>query len=281
MASGLLVEVILDSISEEQIRLPTIRYRAPRCILAEINTHRVFSRNARSSRAVPVPRLIDEAATAPFVPWVWTMNQAGMQGASADPDLIPEMKRAWLSARDAAVEWARELNRMGAHKQVVNRVLEPFLWVDGVISSTDWNNFFALRCHPDAEPHMQVFAWDVKRALDKSTPALVRRGAWHLPWILPAERDLPLVAQQNISAARVARVSYRAFDTDMADPAPDNERGQKMRDARPLHASPFEHIATPDKYWDSTDEWDCPHLHGNFRGWCQLRRMLPEHEVRG
>lgn len=280
---GIRAQVILDSVSPDGYRLTTVQYRAPRCILAEINTHRDFSRNARSSRAVPVARLVDEIRREPFVP-LWTRNQPGMQGQMLDPDSREAQRlfAAWSIAKHAAVAAAEELAMLGAHKQVVNRVLEPFAWVDGLISSTRWENFFVLRCHEDAEPHMQALAYAIRDTLAASTPRETPPGAWHLPYILDSERAdscWDLDSLKLISAARCARVSYKPFDADDVDPDRDLARGRAMLEARPLHASPFEHVATPDERYGTA--WVSLHDHGNFTGWRQLRRMIPLNTVRG
>jgi len=275
--------VILDSVSERGDRLTTVQYRAPRCILAEINTHRVFSRNARSSRAVPTVKLMDEVRHDPFIP-VWTRNQPGMQGRGliTGPD-AQALTSEWLVARDNALFHAESMLVNQPHKQNINRLLEPWMWVDGLISSTDWANFFALRCHPDADPAMQELAVAIRDAIQESKPELAIYGCWHLPYIETDAIAFSMVNMEHasdsisrlrlISAARCARVSYRPFDTTDADPAKDLDRGLTMIKSRPLHASPFEHIARPSIR--SSDRL------GNFYGWDQFRHMIEGNTVHG
>ena len=286
-------KVIQDSLSRDGFRLTTVQYRAPRCILAEINTHRMFSRSARSSRAVPYSRLRQELLTDPFIPHYWGLNKPGMQAIhELDECGRADAEHSWLKARDDALNHADYLEQIGLHKQVINRLLEPFMWVDGLITATEWANFFALRCHPDAEPHMQLLACAIRDAHRDSTPLRLEQGDWHMPYLAPADytwADSRFASNDRfehglrlISAARCARVSYRPFDQELADPEKDFARGVAMMSAVPLHASPFEHLATPDQRISPMNiEWESKYDHGNFVGWRQLRRMLPNNNVVG
>lgn len=297
---------VLHSISPEGHELLTVEYTAPRFILAEINTHRVKSRNARSSRAVPSRTLFAEVQECPVIPIDWGANRPGMQATESIPSgNIAQAEAIWLEARDAALRSAEALAALGIHKQVVNRVIEPFMWARGLISATEWNNFFALRCHPDADPHMELLAEKIREAKASSIPQRLKPGEWHLPYVLPGDREAVLTqiartgtygslgstadeALRLISVARCARVSFKAFDTGEANPRRDYERGVERLQSRPLHASPFEQIATPDD-WVSKAKWDGeiivswrhPAEHGNYVGWRQWRRMLPGHYVAG
>lgn len=283
-------KVVLDSISRANCRLTTVQYRMPRCILAEYNTHRTFSRSARSSRAVPYNRLRQEVLTDPFIPHFWGMNKPGMQAIhELDECGRADAEHSWLLARDDALNHADYLEQIGLHKQLVNRILEPFMWADGITTATEWENFFALRCHPDAEPHMQLLAGAIRDALKESTPLKLEEGDWHMPYL--ADEDYAwadkkgacfLQALRLISAARCARVSYRPFDQELADPEKDHARGITMMTAKPLHASPFEHLATPDTRRPPLNiDWEHKADQGNFIGWRQFRRMLPGNYIHG
>lgn len=278
-------EVIEDSVSQDGIRLVTVQYRCPRSILAELNTHRCISKSARSSRAVPTAKLLNEVADDPYIP-DWTVNKPGMQGDPADPETAALLTEAWLRARDRALADVSYMHQLGnPHKGDVNRILESWMWVDGVITSTDWANFFSLRIHPAAHPAMRALAEAIKQAMDASTPVerfpnLDSPANWHLPYITKKERaDLPLPRLRLVSAARCGRVSYRPHDGSDADVERDLKRGLEMMAARPLHASPFEHVAAPDHLW-SGSYWAHPAEHRNFRGWRQYRAMLSEDTVR-
>ena len=152
-------KVILDSVSPEGIRLTTVQVRFWRPMLSELNTHRAISKNAGSSRARPSKSIIDQVRDGPWGPIHWGKNQAGMQ---ANEELRGVGRQAakweWCDAARFAAEKAESLLDIGAHKQIVNRLLEPFTYVDVLLTATDWANFFALRLHEDAQPEVQDLA---------------------------------------------------------------------------------------------------------------------------
>ena len=183
----------------------------------------------------------------------------------AGPPLAGEAEKAatqiWLTAQDHAVKSAQALMDLGVHKQVANRLLEPFMWHTVICSATDWTNFFEQRCSPLAQPEIRVAAESMKAAQDASTPNLLIAGEWHLPYLQPDEIGLPLEQQRQLSAARCARVSYLTHDG-TRDHEADFILYRRLVEARPPHASPLEHVATPG---------DGP---GNFTGWRQLRHQV-------
>lgn len=278
--------------------LSTLLLRYPRCIHAELMTHRVFSRNAASSRAIPVEKLIRDVEENPFVPLHWGRNQKGMQAAEE----LTGAERAqaeteWRLAMKNAVAHARQLASLEAHKQVVNRILEPFAHITVLVSATEWGNFLELRDHADAEPHFQMLAKQVRACLeDESTIQTLQPGEWHLPFI--TEDDWrPLVNERwddgeenrrslnvrdwycademrKLSAARCASTSYKTVDGfDMT-----LERAvaifDKLVTSKPLHASPLEHVAQADIVTLPFKAWGHPAQHGNFIGFRQYRHML-------
>lgn len=255
--------VLLDSISETGTRLTTMEVTFPRFVLPEWNTHRVFSRNSSSSRAVPTSKLIERALLEPAMPAEWGRNKAGM---SASEELGEEEARQaqalWLEARDAAVAQARKLQDLKVHKQVLNRILEPFLWHTVIVTATEWGNFFELRCSPNAQPEIREAAMLMRDALANSQPTLVRDGGWHLPLMQDDERGLDIDEQKKISAARCARVSYLTHEG-KRDVEKDLELCERLQNDR--HLSPFEHVATP-----AGDDA----FHANFRGWVQMRAAI-------
>jgi thymidylate synthase ThyX len=289
--------IIADSISPEGIRLTTMQLRYPKWIHGEFMTHRVFSRNASSSRAIPVPRLIQDVLDDPAFPVRWTSNRSGMQGGEelADPDLF-HAKNFMKIALEDAVQCARQLHKLNASKQLINRVLEPFCHINVVVTATDWDNFFALRCHPMAEPHMEMLANAMRDARNESTPVPLKPGEWHLPYVSPI-KELNLLPSKpeggfddkwayelmvKLSVARCARVSYLTHEGKTPDIAADLALYDRLVGSVPLHASPAEHQATPgmflhhlrhDKHWADS------HLHGNFRGWVQFRKTLPNENI--
>lgn len=246
-------EVVADSVASG-VRLTTLVVTMPRFILAEFNTHRVFSRNSASSRAVPVLRAVEAVERAPFVPSAFGAAKAGMRAGDAlDQDSQLAARHAWLDAAQWATQEARRLERIGVHKQWANRLLEPFAWTTVVVSATDFDSFFLLRDHADAQPEIREVAQAMRAAMAASTPCKLERGDWHLPWGLPIES----------AVSRCARVSYLRQDNE-PDADADAALCQRLVDSG--HWSPFEHCATVS---------DSPYRASNFaRPWLQYRRVM-------
>ncbi len=268
------VKIVADSISGSGVRLTTVECVYPRFIHAQLMTHRVFSRSASSSRAIPVTKLIEAVETTPAMPMSWGKNQRGMQADEVFSVVDePALNAAWLSARDAAVYHARRLSGMGVHKQIVNRLLEPFAHIHVVITSTEWDNFFNLRRHDAAQPEIQALANHIFMVRAESTPVgpsgLI--DGWHLPYILPEERDAwPVGALLMYSVARCARVSYTNHGTDKID----HEKDAILHDdlLKDGHMSPFEHQAQTGRSAQGFSK-------SNFREWIQYRKFIPGEAV--
>ena len=254
-------KIILDSIANNS-RLTTLELEYPRYIHSEFMTHRVFSRNASSTRAIPVDKYIDNLMDKAIYP-VFMANQPGMQAdVELDGALLNEAYYLWSNARKTAIHYARELHKLGVHKQVTNRLLEPFSTIKVIVSATEWENFFRLRISPDAQQEIQLLAVSIKKAMDSSNPNKLDIGQWHLPYITPDEDWITLETLKKISAARCARVSYLNQDKKL-EYEKDIELHDKLVKSR--HSSPFEHQATPNP-GDSVT--------GNFVHWNQYRYHL-------
>lgn len=260
-------KVIADSVNPEGIRITTVEATYPRFIHAQFMTHRVFSRNASSSRAIPVATLIERVEDTPAMPMSWGRNQRGMQASEEFPESSHQaLNGAWLAARDAAVYHAKRLSAMGIHKQIVNRVLEPFAHITVVITGTEWDNFYNLRCHDAAQPEIQALASHIRMAQEASIPVRPSGliGGWHLPYILAEEaRQWPVGALLMYSVARCARVSYTNHGTNKID----YEKDAILHDTlvQDGHMSPFEHQARF-AIGGATNS--------NFRGWVQYRKLI-------
>jgi thymidylate synthase ThyX len=255
--------VLLDSVSPAGVRLTTLEVTFPRFVLAEFNTHRVFSRNSASSRAIPTSRLLERVESDPVLPQEWGRNKAGMAASDVlSPEEQIEAKRIWLGARDDAVARARELLALKVHKQELNRVLEPFLWHTVIVTATEWENFFALRCAATAQPEIRTAAMRMRDALEAERPRQIDYGQWHLPLVQDDERALDIESQKKISAARCARVSYLTHEG-QREIGKDLELHDRLKGER--HLSPFEHVARPAP--DAA-------FYANFRGWLQMRREI-------
>lgn len=242
----------------------------PRWVHGEVMTHRVFSRNAMSSRAVPAAKMIEQVRTNPAKPIRWGLNQSGMQAAeqSLEGAALEKANEIWERMANACAEGAAELAELGLHKQWANRPLEPFQWMRTIVSATEWDNFYALRCHPDAQPEFQHLAGMMRVAHEASTPEYLQVGQWHLPYVLEHEKTLPLKDLRKVSAARCARVSYLTHDGQDPSIGADLALFDRLAAGKPIHASPLEHQATP--YGLGS---------GNFKGWTQFRYLWENQQV--
>lgn len=276
------VKVIEDSISLEGKRITTFQLKYWRAIHSEFMTHRVFSRNASSSRAIPVSKMIQQVRENPAGPIHWGKNQAGMQASEEITGYSRDWAmQLWKMAAHKAANYAEDLMHQGVHKQVVNRILEPYQWIHVVVTATEWDNFFSLRAHPDAQPEIQDLAFRMQLAMEDSKPDLLNEGEWHLPYLTPKEKyNLDTDLAKQVSAARCCRVSYLKHDGSQANVEEDLALCKRLAGSQPIHASPFEHQATPDSIVpDSLKEmahWKCKHLQGNFNGWIQYRKLIEE-----
>lgn len=235
------VQILKDSITENGSRVTTFELEYPRYILSELNTHRVFSRNTASSRAIPLDKMIDSILTTNNIP-MWTENKSGMQGELiTDTEKLLAVNSIWFSARLQAIKHARQLHALGVHKQNFNRLLEPFQTVKTILTATEFDNFFKLRCHKDAMPEIRVLAELMRDEYNDSTPKLLKAGEWHLPYI-EDDNDLPIETQKRISVSCCAQVSYRKLDTSTEKALQIYER---LVGSDVLHASSFEHVCRP------------------------------------
>jgi len=268
--SQISAKVIEDSISLDGARLTTLELVYHRYIHAEFMTHRMFSRNASSSRAIPTHKLIEQVRNNPMMPVHWGENQSGMQ---AREELSGFSKEAamqnWKNAAIFAADSAQAMLDNGLHKQIANRVLEPFLPIHVIVTATEWDNFFLLRIHPDAQPEINELATKMKAAMDNSMPILLEtRNDWHLPYVTGEERDSTLDKRvlAKLSVARCARVSYLTHDGENPSIDKDLALYEKLVGSNPKHCSPVEHQAYPlsSKY----------ELCRNFRGWKQFRSLI-------
>ncbi len=289
-----------DSITKHGHRLTTFVVTFPRIVLAELNTHRTLSRNSASSRAIPVDKQIAKIKSDLFYPVHWGKNQKGMQAESElNPIAIDDAKALWKYASFNAVSIAEELLEVGVHKQITNRLLEPFMWHTAVVSGTEWSNFFHLRDNAMAQPEIKEIAGMMNECYQESIPSCLTDDDWHLPFVgwddevkqpnESATDGKPFLAR--VSAGRSARVSYlthdgrRDFNDDLA---------LYDRLATAGHMSPLEHPCRPmtdEEYYNlfsqqqftwNGDSWktskDKTHFLGNVQGWVQLRKLIPDEE---
>lgn len=268
-----------DIITPAGVRCTTMELTFPRMVLAELNTHRLLSRdgyeqelsrNSASSRAIPTEQNIARVREFPFVPNTFNARVKGMGvGEEMDEELTDHCRKLWLRGMSHATVIAEELNEAGLDKSRANRIMEPFMWHTAIVTATEWENFIALRC-PDgdvfdatfpAAPEIQLLAIEVRKVL-AGEPKLLEEGNWALPMFNHDEEfdelrgflgglAVPLAdaitAACMVSARRVARVSYDKHTDN--EPIPISlEKGVALENSH--HYSPMEHqvrpITTPD-----------------------------------
>lgn len=266
-SSHINAQILADSLSPHNVRITTLAVTFHRFVLAQFNTHRDFSRNSASSRAIPTRKMLERALASSAQPLVWRYNRPGMVGGDLLSANDEELARcAWDAARDDAVRHAKVLADLGVHKSIVNRLLEPFSWHTVIVTSTSWRNFFAQRIHTDAQDEINALAVCMRDAIDSSQPRLVGELGYHLPYVLQSERNsLSPHELIKISVARCTRVSYMNHGTDSIDIEKDFELYNRLLKASPPHASPFEHVAQ-----ESGDT----RRYANFIGWKSHRYDL-------
>ena len=280
------VRIERDSIWNDR-RITTFVCTYPRIIHAEIMTHRMFCRNAASSRAIPVKKMLKQITDDPFIPIRWGKNQKGMQqGAELTDGESVDAQQIWLHARDHAILHVERLIELGLHKSLPNRILEPWSWITTVITATEWANFFRQRMHPDAEVHFQKLAKMMFDAMEESTPAACRV---HMPFLDEEEHllaDVCFYSEQveswkdvtqwaRIAAARCARVSYLTQDG-VKDVEKDKELADRLTQGSGFgHWSPFEHVA----FGQAESAKDL--FKGPFRGWYSYRSCVPQENLGG
>jgi len=260
-------KVLADSTNCCDNRLTTMELTYPRFIHSEFMTHRMFSRNAASSRAIPVEKMIEQVEKNPVIPIHWGKAQKGMQ-AYEEIDAIQKHTclRQWHDARWYSIQAVRVMLRQGLHKQIANRLLEPWMWITVIATGNEgaWNNFFALRCHHEAEPHIQKIAGMAREVRSQSIPQKLSAGQWHLPLIgFEGDELLSEEDKVKVSVGRCARVSYLTMHGKRDVQA---DIGLHDRLLASKHFSPFEHVARSGQHTGDG---------GNLGyGWTQYRKTL-------
>lgn len=301
---NIVARIVADSVNKNGNRITTFELEYHRFIHSELMTHRLFSRNAMSSRAVPINKMIEQVRNNPATPVHWGKNQAGMQ---ADEVLVEESldnaKRQWKQSAIYAASQAEIMSSIGSHKQIVNRLLEPFQMMKTVMTATEFDNFFWLRCDPDAQPEIQELAKCMFDAMRQSQPEGLESEQWHTPYVehifkggkfesycLTDEEDnvIKLLTEEEakaISASCCAQVSYRTLNNTYEKAM---DIYSKLASGRKVHASPFENVAKVMKYTnisqlEPNEVWEKGVTHvdkngdlwsGNIKGFIQLRQTM-------
>lgn len=282
-------------------RIDTLLLRMPRCILAEFNTYGSIASNAASSRALPTSKIIQDILADPYVPVYWGANQKGMQAGEEINELVKiqdyfvsggtslePRESAWNHAMWQAIKMAEAFAAAGYHKQIVNRLLEPFMHVTVVATSKyqgGWTNFLHQRDHKAADPAMELLAKAVRGALDEAQTQTLKPGEWHTPFVTRGEHNgRPLAmfrgdARITLSVARCASTSYKTVEGFEMSLDRASTIFSKLQEDEVLHASPFEHQAMADDRIPEKGrlgDWESPELGGRLgEGWIQLRKTMP------
>lgn len=289
-------KILQHSITEKGVQIISFELEYPRFIHAEFMTHRVFSRNAASSRAIPISKNIEQVKNRLAHPIHWGVNKPGMQASDElEGDMRINVQQDWVRASQFACHIAERFQTFEAHKQLSNRVLEPFVHMKTVMTTTEIKNFMELRDHKDAQPEIAALARAMAVAVSESEPLVLKEGEYHVPYvdrlrnsegvldyfINGAKVSVEIALQ--VSASACAQVSYRILNLGIEKA---QAIYQKLVTGKPVHASPFEHQATPliaPKKTAKTWPAGVTHLDrngefwsGNFHGWLQNRQNLGE-----
>lgn len=306
-------KIVADSVSESGKRITTFELEYNRYIHAELLTHRMLSKNCSSSRAIPIEKMLGYIENNMAVPVYLGRNKSGMQAVEEIENKEPAL-RFWKNSFVGVKSTVNILTKLGLHKQIANRLTEPYQMMKVVVTATEWDNFFNLRIDKDAQPELVMLADKMFNAMQGSTPKTLKAGQWHLPYVGSIEsEEKPIVRNRDnyqyyfltdndgnnlgeifledaikISVASCAAVSYRTENMTLA-------KADKIFDmlinAENLHSSPFEHVAKPTHYTNkgmmvneqSPVTWEDGITHmkrsgelcsGNFTGWIQYRHLL-------
>lgn len=274
------VKIILDSINARGHRLTSFLLTYPLNVHAELMTHRIFSRNAASARAVPIQKFIEAVENDPVLPVVWRENQKGMEAAGNLPEHIKNYAaQEILTLRRSAINTVKILQGCNLHKSWVNRYLQPWMWITTLVTSCDYGNWFSLRADSGAQPEIMVPAFWMLREYSQSKPKELNYEEWHIPGINPDEVSLPIKDRLAIATARAARTSYTKFEEPISlTDALRIEAGLIMGG----HWSPFEHCAQAisedfEGIWKGKDyPWSNFDVGGTPSGWGQYRKSFAE-----
>jgi thymidylate synthase ThyX len=265
-------KIVQDSINSFNIRLTSWELEYPLSIHAELMTHRVFSRNAASSRAIPYPTFRDAVEFNPALPIRWGTHQKGMQSGID----LSELQRlhAILVSKNAMAECIEAANYLHdyleCHKSIVNRLLAPWAHIKVLVTGTDFHNFFALRAHPDAEPNFQVLAYKMLQAYLGNVPNKLNWKEWHLPYACPMMAQLPIEEKIKVSVARACWVSYNKPDKTIVNIQDAIDRHDAAEASG--HWSPFEHVAQARETYSTDNRSNFDDV--RFAGWFQYRKFF-------
>lgn len=300
---NIIARMVKDSINSSDVRLRTFELEYPRFIHSELMTHRMLSKNASSTRAIPVKRAIEIVQENTAMPVHWGKNNPGMQSRQELDDTRKEAaQQSWLAVRDAVISHVRVMSDpvgINGHKQWAGRPLETFSFIKVVLTGTEFENMWHLRDHPDAQPEFRELVRIMQQVSEQSVAQKLIAGQWHLPYVdlidgkyYVSGEQVSLDVAKKVSASCCAQVSYRRLDESI-------EKAQEIFEmlhvgddsGQPAHASPLEHQATPmdsDSIPFNPNTWENGITHvrkdgslwsGNLRGWIQHRQLIANEAV--
>ena len=258
-------KIIADSVNGNGDRLTTFELTYHRYIHSEVMTYRNLSRSSASSRAIPVEKMIKLVKEQEVTPLHWGRNCKGMSAKEElNQDEFLAAWHIWKTARENAVASAESMARIPVHKQIINRLLEPFATITVIATGTSWGNLFEQRCHKDSQPEFKALADLMKDAYDENPPCEAKAGEWHVPFLDRENIDHPELLK--IATGRCARVSYLNHDGDRSI-NDDIKLHDRLLSSKPAHLSPFEHCAIA---------LSNSGRHANLTGWQSYRNILEQ-----
>jgi thymidylate synthase ThyX len=270
MSYKLSVKLLLYSESEiTHKKIATFVITIPKFLQAQINSHRALSRNSGSSRAIPAKMIRKRVIDNPFIPVEFGHNQPGMRGGKKVSGIrLFLAKKCWLWARFIPCTFHYLGEKLNIHKEVLNRLIEPWMFTEVVLTATEWNNFIKLRSENAAQPEIQIIAKEIDMLLENEKSQILKTGQWHLPFISDEELvRFDMATLQKISVARCARVSYKLYDGTGSTIEKDVALCDRL--IKMGHWSPFEHIAMATETLNRS---------GNFIGWDQYRKEFEQED---
>ena len=311
--NGIQARVVADSISPEGQRLISIEGTMARYVLAELNTHRMFSRNSASSRAIPVFKQIERVLQDPYLPVEWGKNKPGMSAAETlNLEEAEQAERIWRDASIHMILSAVELNGgiesiqdselraliedeqklknritdeslpFMVHKQIVNRLMEFAMHHTVLITATEWSNFFALRISKDAQPDLRVFAEAALEAIENSQPREVAAGGWHTPYVDATEGPYSRYEEEDlkkVATAKAARLSYLNQEQHLRILAEGRAAGKKEEDIMDVMVAKdieLHDILVANGHMSPLEHVATPFSRDDWDRIQRLRQMLPE-----
>lgn len=301
--NGGYAEVVKHSVTESGKEIITFSLKYGLIVHAELLRHKLLNHSVKSNRAIPCKTIRREVLDDPYVPIHFGSNQPGMVAKLPHP-YQRLVRSVWRAARYPAVGVNWLMDKLGVHKEVCNRLLNSWQWVRQTLTATEFDNFYNLRIHQDAQKDIYVLAKSMYEAKKESSPEVLRAGEWHVPYVDTKRvygiweyydndgTQLSTEDAMKCSAARCARSSYDNHDGGKSNLQTDSKLYNTLIESEPVHASPCEHIGSPmitgpilftEVETEANGVWEKGVTHldrygnfwsGNLKNWIQYRQLL-------